>query len=347
MSKKTIPRILVTRLSHIGDCVLTLPLVVELRKAFPNAVITWAIERPGFNLLRGHPDVDRWVIVPRNWLRKWTGIGRLRKTLRGLDVDLAVDPQSLTKSAALAWMSGARRRIGMGGHHGRELSPWLNNIRIVPESSHLVDRSIELLRGLNIATVPSVPVLPIAPPAVKPITRWLNASLGVRTFVAINPGASWPSKRWEPARFAAVARFCKDRYEFRSVVTWAGEEEFEIAQHIVGESRGAAVVAPRTNLQELAALLERAVLFVGCDSGPMHIAAAVGTPCIALFGPTRPQESGPYGPGHYAIQAWYQGGGHRQRRTAANDAMRDISTEQVTQTIDSALNNARTYRRAS
>lgn len=322
------PRILITRLSHIGDCVLTLPLLCALRRRFPSAFIAWAVERPADQLLYRHPDLDRVLVVPRGWLRRPIIAAQLRREFKQCRFDVAIDPQSLTKSAALAWLSGAPVRVGMARPHGRELAPWLNN-RLAPiSSSHLVDKTLELLTAINCSFDRVEFRLPIDQSALAEMTRCCGHIPG-RSFIAINPGASWESKRWEPERFSAVARQALERWNLHSLVVWAGDIERQMAQTIVEASRGAASLAPPTNLNQLAALLFRAQMYLGGDSGPMHIAAAVGTPCVALFGPTRPENSGPYGQGHETLQAWYQSGNCRERRNAANDAMRAIQVADV------------------
>jgi ADP-heptose:LPS heptosyltransferase len=330
------PRILITRLSHIGDCVLTLPLLCALRRRYPSAYIVWAVERPADQLLYRHPDLDQVIVVPRNWLRRPIVAARLRRELREHRLDVAIDPQSLTKSSALARLSGARIRLGMARPDGREISPWLNNRLAEITKSHLVDKTLEMLQSINCADDRVEFRLPIDQTALAEMASWCSQIPG-QSFIAINPGGSWTSKRWEPERFAAVARQALDRWHLRSLVVWAGDAERQMAQSIVNASGGAAKIAPPTNLNQLAALLFRAKMYLGGDSGPMHIAAAVGTPCVALFGPTKPEDSGPYGQGHENIQAWYQSGNCRQRRSAANDAMRAIQVPDVLAAIEKII----------
>ncbi len=330
-------RILIVRLSHLGDCVLTLPLVESIRRQVPNAWIAWAIEPAGRRLLEAQPGIDHFEVVPRGWLRRPRALPALRRRLRDLQIDACLDPQSLLKSAGLAWLSGAPRRVGFGGRYGRELSPWLNNVRVVPQTRHLVDRSLELLAGLGLRPAGASPVLQTLPNCTQAMQRWLAEQAVGDTFIVINPGASWPSKRWVMDRFASVARQCGESWRLPVVVTWAGEEERQWADQIVAAGGPGARLAPPTTLPELAALLALARLFVGSDSGPMHIAAAVGCPCVALFGPTLPEESGPYGTGHRALQAWHQTGTARARRAAENLALRDISVSQVCAAIEQQL----------
>jgi len=323
------PRILITRLSHIGDCVLTLPLLCAVRRKFPDAYIAWAVEKPANQLLELHPDLDQVIMIPKGWVstpRQWPAVRRL---LRPKRFDIAIDPQGITKSAMLGWVSGAKRRIGLEGKWGRELSAWLNNELVPTESVHVVDRTLEILGPLEISKTPVEYRLAADAASQHHVDSFLRARQVNRPFVIVNPGASWASKRWAVESFAAVVRYLNSRHGIQCVVTWAGEAERGMAQGIVHCKDECGFVAPRTSLREYAALCDYAGLFIGSDTGPMHIAAAMGTPCIGLYGTTLPTESGAYGPQHIAIQKWHQDGSRRARRKAENLAMMDIKPDDV------------------
>ena len=331
------PRILIARLSAIGDCILTMPLLCALRAHFPDAHLAWVTEPGPASLLAGHRCLDELLVVRKGWLKSPRDVWQLRRRLRARKFDVTLDPQSLTKSAAVAWLSGARRRIGFAAPRGRELSVWLNNELQPPAARYLVDCQWDLLRALGVAATPVTFAVPVDAAATHHVAAWLSSELAADTFALLHPGASWASKRWCPERFATVAAFLGARCSLRSLVAWAGDQERARAQQIVAESGGHAVLAPSTSLPELAAFLRRATLFVGSDSGPMHLSAAVGTPCVALFGPTRPEDCGPYGAGHVTVQEYYQTGTTRQRRQAANDALRAISAAQVCAACEQVL----------
>lgn len=328
------PHILITRLSHIGDCVLTLPLVEALKQHWPNCRITWAMESPGPKLLAHHPAIDQILQIPRDYLKRPRTIWKLRTQLRAARFDMAIDPQSLTKSAALGWLSGARLRIGFGGRYGKELSTWLNNHRVAPPESvtHLVDRSLALVDNLMGRETPLQNPTCLHMPLTEAATQWLvekqiSGTIPQR-YIVLNPGASWPSKRWENDRWAEVAEQLANDH-LSVVVTWAGAEERAWAEEIVNACGSHVVLAPDTTLLQLAALCQGSEFFLGCDTGPMHIAAAVGKRCLVLFGPTRPEDSGPYGPHHVCLQAWHQTEQSGKKKLAENRAMRDIHTVQV------------------
>ena len=339
------PRILITRLSHIGDCLLTLPMLNAIRFNYPQALIVWAVEPPTHHLLKSHPGIDEIVSIPRNWIGKPKQWKDLRAQLRSFQFDIAIDPQGLTKSASLGWISGATNRVGAKGQWGRELSPWLNNRLITPQSTHVVDRSMELLAGIGIENPEVKFELPTSPDADATIDQWMTEQ-GLNHFAVINPGGSWASKRWENERFGSVASHLWKTHGIKTVVTWAGIEELAMAKEIVELNSDGSILAERTNLPELQSIVNRADFFIGCDTGPMHLATAVGTPCVGLYGTTRPEDSGAYGPQNIAIQKWYQSGSCKQRRKAANDAMRDIMAADVNAACDQMLAHLKTQRAA-
>jgi heptosyltransferase-1 len=321
------PRILIVRLSAIGDVLHGIPVLVALREALPDAYLAWVVEGRTGELLRGHAALDEVISVQRGWLKNPSAVWKLRHRLRELRFDIAIDLQGLTKSAVAAWLSGAPRRIGFAGHDGREISRWLNNELVLPARTHVIDRNLELLRAIaidprevrfdlqgDIATRD----------AARKVLRDTNLD---GRFAVINPGAGWPSKLWPGERYAQVAQELGKRHAVQSLVVWAGEQERQWAQQIVAGSGGFGRLAPSTNLSELAALARCAALFVGSDTGPMHLAAAVGTPCVALFGPSSGERNGPYGPGHIVLQKMRLTGSSRERRTTSDEAMRAISVE--------------------
>ena len=324
-------RFLITRLSAIGDAILTMPLAAALRDAVPESHIVWIAERAAASLLEGHSCVDRLIVVRKGWLKRIAEIRRVRRALRAEEIDCAIDPQSLTKSSMAARLSGAPCRIALARPIGRELAPWLATVRVAPVRQHVVDRQLELLKPLGIT--PSVPEfrVPVYEAARERIAAWLTTSSLDRPFAIINPSAAWGSKRWPLERYADVARQVAPALELPLVVVWAGEAERGMAQRIVERSDGACRLAPPTTLPELAELVRRAAFFVGSDTGPLHLAAAVGTPCVGLYGPTLPEICGPYGSDHEVLQVYYQDGTSRERRGADNRALRAISVEMVVQ----------------
>ena len=284
-------------------------------------------------------------MIPKGWLSKPKCWGQVRRDIRKHNFDISIDPQGITKSAAIGWLSRAKTRVGIKGKWGREFSPWLNNKLVETKSSHLVDRSLELLSELEIAVPNSNKVefgLPLCGESQISLEMTLAPNSLVellgKYFAVINPGGSWPSKRWEMERYGSVASYLKTQHGMKSLIVWAGDQEREMAQQIHDFDTTASVIAPPTDLRELAVICHKAAFFLGGDTGPMHLASAMGTPCIGLYGTTRPEDSGAYGSQHIAIQKWYQSGNCRKRRSAANDAMRDILAGDVFSACDQMLN---------
>ncbi len=321
-------RVLITRLSAIGDCILTLPLACAVKRAFPSATIEWIVEPPSAPLLQGHDCIDRLHVIPKQWLKSRSQVARIRRLLRERRFDCVLDPQGLTRSSLLGWLSGAPLRVCLTRPEAREIAPMLATCTARPDSPHVTQRQLALLKPLGVTTLEVEFRLPIYSEAAEQVDRWLDSqSLG--RFVVINPGAQWPTKLWVPERFAEVARQLERETDLPAVVVWAGDAEREMAEAIMAQAGGRAILAPATSLTELAELLRRARLFVSSDTGPLHLAVAAGTPAVGLYGPTRPEVCGPFGRPHRAVQAWYQGGSSRRRKRGANLAMRDISVSMV------------------
>ena len=329
MSDRDAPRILISRLSAIGDCVLTTPLLCAIRDHFPKARITWVTERGPAMLLEGHAALDELIAVRKGWLKSATEIRQLRARLVAGRFDMAIDPQGLTKSGFVSWLSGAKRRIGFRGPRGRELSRWFNNDLVTPTNEHLVDAQLELLKPLGVASPKVRFDLPIIAEVEDQVDAMIRAAHLACDFVAISPGAGWDSRLWSTYRYGRVARCLGERHQLPAFVLWSGERERAWAEEIVACSGGRAVLAPATTLPMLASVLRRARLFIGSDTGPLHIAAAGGTDCVGMHGTTRPAASGAYGPRHVHLQKRYQGGSSRERRRANNDAMREIDVDMV------------------
>lgn len=346
------PRILIVRLTAIGDVIHGIPVLCALREAIPNAFIGWVVEGRMGDLLVGHPALDELVKVPRRFWKSPRALWQMRERLRELQFDVAIDLQCLTKSALTAWLSGAPRRIGKAGIDGRELSKWFNNELIEPGGTHVIEHYLGMLRPLGIGAGST----PQTPPPVRfdlretaedarAVDEFLRQrGLAGRPFALLNPGAGWPSKMWPVVRYAAVARHLGQQHGMPSVALWGVPQERPMATRIVDKSARYAHLAPPTTMRELAALCRRAALFVGSDTGPMHLAVAVGTPAISMHGPSRAEWCGAYGPQNIRLQVRYESGSATKRRTANDSAMQEISLNMVTQACDQLLGQQTTRR---
>ncbi len=281
MTAEATPRILISRMSAIGDAILTLPVACALRESFPDAFIGWVVERKAAPMVRGHESLDEVIELDRGWFTSPSGMRRARSILRPHRFDISIDCQGNTKSSLAGWLAGARRRIGYAGRHGGELSRLINNEPVTPVFNHLTDRSLELLTPLGIHKPRVRWQLPLPDHARTWAAKWRRTVASSRLAV-INPGGTWASKLWEVDRFAATARYLNETYGYQSAVAWGTFEERLMAEEIVERSGGVAVLAPDTDLHHLASLIETADLFVSGDTGPLHMAVAVGPATVGL-----------------------------------------------------------------
>jgi lipopolysaccharide heptosyltransferase I len=334
------PRILITRLTAIGDCILTMPLAVALRQAFPQAFIAWVVEGVSGTMIERHPAIDAAIRLPRRFTRSPLALWRLRQQLRSLRLDVTIDPQGLSKSALVAWLSGARRRIGFARPVGREFSPWLNTELVASRERHVVNRYLELLRPLGVASGPARFDFPVDEKSRAKMAAALAGLALKGRFAVLNPGAGWESKRWPAERYAELAGELDRRWQLPSLVVWAGDQERGWAVEIAQSAARSALVAPATSLLELAAVLSQATLFVGSDTGPLHMAAALGISCIGLYGPTCPETCGPHGHGHQVVCSPRGPESPRQGRTGTNEMMRQIPVSWVVDACDRILSDS-------
>lgn len=307
------PRIALVKLSALGDVVHALPVATALRAARPRAHLAWVVERRESALLRRHPALDEVIVADtRGWRRARTpatirtALGEmraLRRRLRQACLDVALDLQGLMKSGLVTAACGARRRIGFDTGWGREPlhALFLTERVAAPASRHVVEQYLALLRPLRIEPGPPRFELAVDPAAEARIDAWL-ASSGLKPrqrLVVLNPGAGRPDKRWPVAHLATLARGLGHEAAAQVVVSWGPGEEGAARAIVAGG--GGVVLAPPTDLDALLALLRRASVVVAADTGPLHMAAALGTPCVGLYGPTSAARNGPYGPGHRAL----------------------------------------------
>ena len=324
------PRILIVRLSALGDVIHGVPVACALREAFPQATIGWVVEGRTAELLEGHHALDHVIRAPRGWLKSPQAVLALRRKLRALQFDVSIDLQCLTKSAIAAKLSGAPRRIGKAGANGRELSKWFHNELVTVGGNHVIDHYLELLKGVGVESPQVRFDLPERPSDGLLAEQILHTEeLPRDSFALLNPGAGWTSKIWPAERYGELAQRLRRDHGMPSLAVWGLPDEKPLAEAIVADSDGAARLAPPTSILELGAICRRAALFVGSDTGPMHLAVAVGTPTISLHGPSIADWCGAYGPENIRLQVRYEAGSALERRQADDSAMREISVDMV------------------
>jgi heptosyltransferase-1 len=354
----------------MGDILHALPAATALRLAHPDWQIGWVVEPRWQSLLkagnreqgtgsvgadersrtpegsgrdRAMPVVDRLHYAPsREWKRHplssvtRRGIGALRRELRAADYNAVLDLQGAIRSAVIARMTGCPRRIG-------EASPrewpaqWLFTERVVTHGAHVIEQDMELASAvagdaLSAGLVNTVPLLPVDPEAEAWCSAWLASTFSgvTRPIALITPGAGWGAKRWPPERYAVVAEALAQRGML--VVVNAGPGEEPLAASIAS---GHAVTLTAT-LPQLIALTRRIALCIGGDTGPLHLASALGRPVVGIYGPTDPSRNGPYGTRARVLRSPGSRRDH-SRRSAPDPGLLTIAPEDVLRSADELL----------
>ncbi|NLI83590.1 MAG: lipopolysaccharide heptosyltransferase I [Deltaproteobacteria bacterium] len=321
---------LVVKPSALGDVIHSLPFLHALATRYPQAEIHWVIARGIHEILEGHPLIHRlWVIDKNKWkqpahaAKTVTELRRLFRQLRTQSFDLAVDLQGLLRSALIARFSAAKSVVGF--RESREGSVFFYSRRIRGGTEvHAVDRYLRMAKSLGCNGVDVQHPFPKLPS--------LDGLIPQETgpYAVLAPAAGTQLKRWPPGCFGELA----SRLPLTSIVVAAGSDK-GVALRVVAASKGRArSLAGRLNPKELAAVIRGARFMVCNDTGPMHMAAALGTPVFALFGPTNPQRTGPYGARHTVIQAALPCAPCYRRKTCRDwVCMKAISVDEVMQRI--------------
>jgi heptosyltransferase-1 len=335
-------RFLIVRLSSIGDIVHALPAVAALGEAFPHAEIHWAVESRYALVLEGNPYLHRVVKLDTlGWRRRLIAgatlreIGRSLRALRASRYDAALDFQGLWKSAMAVWLSRAHERIGFARPWLREPSAgMLYTQQISPgDRKHVIEMNLALVEQLGAHGTRWQFPLPRTPEDDAYIEKQL-AALGARDFIIINPGGGWRSKCWPPESYAQLMTRLEGTLPDRILLTGSAGEENLIAGILQRAGSQRARYLP-TTLVQFIALARRARLFIGGDTGPLHLAAAVGTPIVGIFGPTDPARNGPFAAGDIALSNL--GPINHTRREAQCTYLPGISAESVLAAVQERL----------
>lgn len=326
--------ILIVKLSAIGDVIHALPVAHALKQTYPQARITWVVEKPAYDLLTNNPNIDEIIIFDKPKFKTLTGLlsngYAFSKQLKSHKFDLAIDLQGLFKSAAISYLSGAPKRLVYC--NARELSDKIGE-RICGnhENGHIVDRYLDVAKylGCKIDQVEfPMNITEIEAQKAEDIANHAGVKLD-NPYVVLAPGTNWPSKCWPTTHFAKLADKLYDDHIIPVII--GGPSDNRLAQEIIANTKIHPIdLTGKTSLKQLAYIIKKSRTFVGGDTGPLHLAVAVGARVVTMFGPTDPKRNGPYGENHAVLLAAVLCQGCWQRNCPKNiDCLSEISVDAV------------------
>ncbi len=334
--------ILIVKLSAIGDVIHALPVAHALKVCYPRSRITWVVEKPAYDLLTNNPDIDEIIIFDKPKFKSLWGLLRyapeLASRLRKCEFDLAIDLQGLFKSSAIAWLSGASERLVYC--NTRELSHWISK-RVCGEyaNGHVIDRYLDVVRYLGCKVEQPVFSIEITDEEAKNAEA-IAAHSGLKIdqpFVILAVGANWPNKCWPLPHFAQLVDILYND-NIIPVIIGSPKEKQAYAEIAAQTQIPPIDLTGKTSLKQLAHITKSAKAFVGGDTGPMHLAAALGTPVAGLFGPTDTTRNGPYGTKHNALVVSSDCAGCWRRKCPKNeDCLAQINVEDVYQALKTIM----------
>ena len=305
-------KFLILRLSAVGDVIRTLPAAKALKEHYPSSSITWIVEEPALSFLKSQPEVDEVILFPRKrWTKGikslrnlWTTIGEMRgfvEDLRKRRFDVVLDFHGILKSGLLSFLSGSPKRIGYDRRSVKEGNFLFSNVKVkLPEERiSRFERNLVLLKGVGLELKEPKNGLHIPPEDREYVASFFKGSPGSfrRPLIAIHPGTSAKAlfKRWRPDLYAQLADRLIQELNATVLYSW-GDEELEWVEGIRKEMKKPSLLAPKTDsLTQLGEVYRHCDLYIGGDTGPMHIASFMGIPAVVIYGPTDPIENEPIG----------------------------------------------------
>jgi lipopolysaccharide heptosyltransferase I len=326
-------RVALIKPSALGDVIHTLPVLTALRRRYPDARLTWVVNRAFEPLLAGHPDLDDTLAFDRGagragWRTAAGAFARFARELRRRRFDLVLDLQGLLRSGLMALATGAARRVGLST--AREgAARFYTDVVDVPGGFgrlHAVDRNWLMAEALGAGGGPKEFRLPLGDEA----RAWAAEQLHTlpRPWLAVGAGSRWPTKRWPPGYFAELARRAQARFGGTAVLVGGGDEADLAAAVQAGLAGPALDLTGRTTLPRLAAVLAAADAVVANDTGPLHLAAALGRPVVAPYTCTKARRSGPYGVGG-AVETAVWCAGSYLRRCGRMECMAELTPDRL------------------
>lgn len=301
-------RILIVRLGAIGDVIRTLPALRALRVNLPDAHIAWVVEDRAASLLLNHPDLNQVFVLPRTkWQQAWyTGktlqeVHAFLRTLRAQQFDLVLDFHGLLKSGLITRLCGGKERVGFARRFCKEGNFLFTtrHVSLPPYKINRVEKNLALVQALGLSIKQHDPVIPITAEDRRYVEGLLSAHPRATKGpgIVVHPGSSssTPYKRWDVRRYAQLADLLIEQHQARVFFT-AAKDEWGLISQVTGAMQHTDYLrSPTETLTQLAELIRRCDLYIGNDTSPMHLAAFIGTPVVAFFGPTDPIENAPYG----------------------------------------------------
>ena len=340
--------ILIIKLSAIGDVVHSLPLLEVLRGRFPASRIDWVIEEAASNIVEGHPDLDELIVFPRKSLLErcikkgeYVNVGRelitFLKELRGREYHVVIDLQGLLKSGVLTFFAKGSRKIGLNGAREGSSVFVKEQVSFPGPEIHALDRYLYVAKHLGVVDPVWNGNIPIYDTDKRYVDDLLVGLEVNRELVAINPMAKWESKLWDLERFACLADVIHKELGAAIIFTGSETDKIAIEKIVAGMRTKALNLAGKTNLKQLAYLYQKCMVVVSTDTGPMHMAAAMGSSVVAIFGPTSPLRTGPYGRKHRVVRAGLPCSPCFKKSCDHMSCMKGIPVEQVFEKVKEVI----------
>jgi lipopolysaccharide heptosyltransferase I len=336
---KSIPKsILILKLGSLGDVNHTLPLANILRSKYLDAHIGWAIERKVSSLIENHPSVDEVIVFERKrGIKTFLPFMKFIKEVRGKKYDIIIDLQGNLKGGIITLLSSCRWRMGFkrGSSRIETISTFFTNRKVAEEGSHIIERNMGFAGELEADAGDISFGVPVEEPAKRYIDDFLKSrNVYNKRIVIMHPGVTWETKKWPIENYARLSEEIVKKFDDTAIVITAGPGEEKLAEKC---RKGDVVIANGMNLSQLAALLDKCELFIGSDTGPLHLAAALGKRVIGLYGPTDPARNGPYGEKNFAVWKKLPCSGCWRRKCKSIKCMKEIEVSEVMGKVSTCL----------
>jgi heptosyltransferase-1 len=326
-------RFLIVRLSSLGDIILTLPMLAALRHTFCRSHIAWVVNARWKPLLEGNSDLNDIITLPNSSVSAFFGCG---KRLRENNYTCVIDAQGLYKSALLSKFAQVKQRIGYSFSAAREGgASFFYTQRVKPIKKHIVDMNLELAAAAGATIEQARFPMTIPSDAQSSVNQFLS-SMKISRYAVLSPGGGWLSKLWPPDRYGELALKLWETHGLRIIIN-CGPGESALAEIVAATASSALPIIVQYKIPEMMALLFGAELVVAGDSGPLHLANALGTPVVGLYGPTSPDRNGPYGGRDIVVRNLDDADTTYKRHNSYSEEMRSITVEQVMDAVQERL----------